>query len=205
MLPWVVFAIIAAQEHGVIWAASGALIVVSAMLIRPRKVDVGTPNVLMRGALCWFGALAVAGAFATAPSSWLQRNAVAAAAIGFAIIAFASVLDTPFTEYWTRLGARQRHWTRPSFRRANVFTTMLWGTTFAAIAFSCLVATGLDSIPAETVFDWLLPLGLTIWAVHRTKVIWDDFVDDAMEERLGRDSLWDVGRTSASDAPPDIS
>ena|SRR5689334_15118672 len=171
------------------------------MLLRPRKVDVGIPNVLMRGAFCWFGALTIAGAFLTTPSSWLQRYALAAAPIGFAVIAFASLLGTPFTEYWTRLGARQRDWTRPSFRRANVFTTMLWGAVFAAFAVSCFLAAALDTVAAQTIFDWLLPLALIMWAVHRTSVIWDVFVDDAMEERLGRDALWDVGHTPASNTP----
>ena len=200
LLPWVVFAIIAAQGHGVFWAALAALVIAVAMLTRPRKIDVGVPNFLMRGAVCWFGVLAVAGAVVTAPSSWLQRYAIAADALGVAALSFASLLSTPMSEYWTRLLAKRRHWTRPSFRRANVHTTMLWGVTFTAIALSSVLGSTLGN--AETVFNWLVPLGLTVAAVHRTKLIWDEFVDDAMEETLGRESLWDVGPI-APETPPD--
>lgn len=193
LLPLAVYAIVAANGHGVLWAALGALTASVVLLAAPRPFEVGLPNFLMRGAVLWFAVLAVAGAVVSAPSSWLQRDALAVAFSGFAVIAFASLPSTPFTEYWTRISARPRDWTRPSFRRANVITTMLWGATFAAIATSMLLASSINTTAASTIFNWLLPLAVVLAAVLRTRTIWNEVGDDAMEEALGREPLWDVG------------
>src|SRR6476469_9534954 len=192
LLPLVVYAIIAAN-HGVFWAALGALTAAVVLLVSPRRTEVGLSNFLMRGAVLWFTVVTVAGAIVTAESSWVQRDALALAFSGFAVIALASLASTPFTEYWTRMNAPPRHWTRAPFRHANVLTTMLWGATFAAIATSTLVASTINTAAASTIFNWLLPLAVVLAAVLRTRSIWDDFVDEAMDEALGREPLWDVG------------
>jgi hypothetical protein len=74
------------------------------------------------GAIGWFGAFSVVAWFWGDPGSWPARNSLAVSAVGFTVIAYASLMGTPFTEYWTRFAARRRHWLLPSFRRANVHT-----------------------------------------------------------------------------------
>lgn len=188
LLPWVVFAIIGVNGYGTAWAAAAAAAVAVLLLIAPRRAAVGVRNVLMRGAVAWFALLAV---LALSNVSWIDRFGLALSTSGFAVIAFASLASTPFSEYWTRLGARPRHWNRASFRRANVFTTMLWGAMFAAVAVSNIVAVLVDQPAASMIFNWLVPLGLGVYGAYRTRTCWNEFVDEMMEQTMSREPIWD--------------
>jgi hypothetical protein len=174
-LPWIVFAIVdRANGQGVAWAAIGALITVGALFATSSRVY-RSPNVLLRGALVWFTLLALAGWIFSDPTSWLSHHGRFVAAAGYAIIAFGSLAFTPIAEHYTKLKTRPRMWKDPGFHRLNTAVTMIWGTAFALISASCLLANWVDSRPGYTVFSWVTPLALGAIAGHRARIACEEF------------------------------
>lgn len=191
LLPWVVFAIVDGTTHdATVWAAIAACGMSLLLLLAPRRVSVGLPNVLMGGAVAWYGAFVIACLVWSDPGSWLDRYSLAASAIGFTVIAFGSLAGTPFTEYFTRLAARRRHWTLPSFKRANVQTTMLWGVLFAAAAASHVVAAAFHTAATNTIFNWLVPLGFGVFVAYQTRSRWIEFIEETIDDHSGPETLW---------------
>ena len=178
-LPWIVFAVVDRWNgQGVTWGAIGALITVAALAVTSTR-DYQSPNTILRGAAVWFALLAIAGLFYDTPASWLGHHGRAVADAGFAVIAFGSLAFTPIAEHYTKLKMRPRLWKAPGFRRLNTLITMIWGTLFALVACSYLVATWVDSHPGYTVFAWVVPIAMGAVALHRTRIACEDFVDES--------------------------
>ena len=96
LLPWAVFAVVdRAQSGGALWAGLGALITAIALLLTSSRGETGPRNVMVLGAIGWFGALVVAGALHRSGSGFLAHDGRALSASGFALIAFGSLAFSP--------------------------------------------------------------------------------------------------------------
>lgn len=179
LLPWAVYAVVdRARGDGPLWAAIAALITVATLLVTSSRGERTTRNVLLLGAMGWFGALAVAGALHRSDTGFLAHDGRALSAAGFALIAFGSLAFTPAVEHYTRPHVRSRRWDDPAFQRLNVLLTVIWGATFAGIALVHLVGASMETPEASTVFNWVMPIALAAIAAHRSRICWDDFNDD---------------------------
>jgi len=135
LLPWAVYAVVdRARGDGPLWAAIAALITAATLLVTSSRGERTTRNVLVLGAMGWFGALAVAGALHRSDTGFLAHDGRALSAAGFALIAFGSLAFTPAVEHYTRPHVRSRRWDDHAFQRLNVLLTLIWGATFTGIA-----------------------------------------------------------------------
>ena len=179
LLPWAVYAVVdRARGDGPLWAAIAALITVATLLVTSSRGERTTRNVLLLGAMGWFGALAVLGAVHRSDTGFLAHDGRALSAAGFALIAFGSLAFTPAVEHYTRPHVRSRRWDDPAFQRLNVLLTLIWGATFTGIALAHFVGASMDAAEASTVFNWVIPIALAAIAGHRSRICWDDFNDD---------------------------
>jgi len=183
LLPWAVFAVIdRAQGGGPLWAGLGALITAIALLLTSSRGEAGPRNVMVLGALGWFGALVVAAALHRSGSGFIVHDGQALSASGFALIAFGSLTFSPAIEHYTRPHVRSSRWDDPAFHRVNVRITLIWGATFTGVALANFVAASIGTTAAYTLFDWVVPLALAAIAAHRSRIWWDDFNDDDLFE-----------------------
>jgi hypothetical protein len=179
LLPWAVYAVVdRARGDGPLWAAIAALITAATLLVTSSRGERTKRNVLLLGAMGWFGALAVAGALHRSDTGFLAHDGRALSAAGFALIAFGSLAFTPAVEHYTRPHVRSRRWDDPAFQRLNVLLTVIWGVTFTGIALAHFVGASMDTAEASTVFNWVIPIALAAIAAHRSRICWDDFNDD---------------------------
>jgi hypothetical protein len=182
LLPWAVFAVVdRAHGGGPLWAGLGALITAITLLVTSSR-DRSSRNVLLLGAVVWFGGLAIAGAITRSDTGFLAHDGRALSAAGFAIIAFGSLAFTPALDYYTRPHVRSSHWDDPEFHRVNVLVTLIWAVTFTGISLSHFIGASMDQPEAFTVFNWVVPIALAAIAAHRSRLVWDDFNDEEMFE-----------------------
>ena len=183
LLPWAVFAVVdRAQSDGALWAALGALITAIALLLTSSRGETGPRNVMVLGAIGWFGALLVAGALQRSGSGFLAHDGRALSASGFALIAFGSLAFSPAIEHYTRPHVRSSRWKDPAFHRVNVLITLIWAATFTGVAMANFVAASIGTPGAVTLFNWIVPIALAAIAAHRSRICWDDFNDDDLFE-----------------------
>jgi hypothetical protein len=190
-LPWVVFAVMDRFDgHGVSWASFGAIVTIVVLLsTHRREQNGGARNVLLAGALAWFSLLLLAGLIWEEPTGWLAQNGRTASALGFVVIAFASVARTPIAEFYTRPYIRPSRWHSPGFVRFNVMVTLAWAVGFSIVALSHLVALKLDTPQAYTMFNWVIPIATLVIVASRAKTAWDALADDADDATFDHDAL----------------
>jgi hypothetical protein len=189
VLPWMVFAVIdRAQAGGPIWAGLGALVTAITLLITSSRGLGGSRNVMILGAVVWFGGLTVAGALHPSETGFLTHDGRALSAAGFALIAFGSLVFTPASVHYARPHVRSGRWGEPAFRRTNVLITSIWAATFTAIAVAHAVAASIGTPEANTLLNWVVPIALAAIAAHRSRLCWDNFNDgDSFEPDPMRD------------------
>jgi hypothetical protein len=177
LLPWVVFAVIDRAQGDPLWAGVGALITAITLLATSTRGS-GRHNVLMLGAVAWFGGIAAIGIMNRTNTGVLAQDGRAISAAGFALIAFASLVFHPASEFYTRPHVRTGRWDDRAFRRVNVLITLIWAATFSGIALAHFIGVSMNTAEAFTVFNWVVPIALAAIAAHRTRICWDDFNDD---------------------------
>lgn len=168
-VPWVVFSLIA--QHSTLKAAAVVAFICS--------VAIALPSILARRAkLLEIGAVLAFAGFALvsftahpATSEWVARYARAIAASLLALIAFSSLLFTPFTEHYARETVPRRFWSSPQFKQVNRRLTMMWALVFCAMVPSHLVAGAIDTHRANLIFNWGVPIILIMSAVKRGRQI----------------------------------
>ena len=165
-VPWVLFSLI--TQHDTLKAAAVTALIASVVIAAP-SVVAGRPKVLELGAVVAFVGFTIV-AFIADPSTtaWLARYARAIAALLLALIAFSSLLFVPFTEQYARESVRRQFWATPRFKEINRRLTLLWGCVFLVMMVSHVIAGALDSRRGNTIFNWVVPIVLIIWAVKRT-------------------------------------
>jgi hypothetical protein len=171
LIPWVLFTIVA--EHGTLKLASlAALLIAGAISLR--SIRMGRPKSLELGAVIAFiGFTVVAFAADASLGEFVERYARAIAAALLALIAFASLASVPFTEQYAREEVPRELWSSPTFKSVNRRLTLMWGTVFAAMVPFHVAAGAIDTRPTNIVFNWVVPIGLVVWAIKRTSIIAD--------------------------------
>lgn len=165
-VPWVLFTLIA--QHDTLTAAAVVALIASVVVSAP-SVLAGRPRLLELGAILAFVAFTVA-AFIADPSAthWLERYARALAALLLALIAFSSLLFVPFTEQYARDSVPRQFWSSPRFKQMNRQLTLMWGFVFLVMMVSHVIAGAIDTRRGNTIFNWVVPVILIVWAVKRT-------------------------------------
>lgn len=162
-VPWLLFGLVSRSDslQAATIVALAAAIVVSLPSIMRRRV-----KVLEIASIAAFAAFVIV-AFATnpGPNSVLERYARAFAAGTLALIAFGSLLVIPFTEQYARESVPQQFWSSARFKRINRVLTFAWGMIFAAIAASHAIAGAIDTRRAQTIFNWVVPIGLLVFGL----------------------------------------
>ena len=170
-VPWVLFTLI--TQHDSLRAAAVAALAAAVAIAVPSLVA-GRPKVLELGAVVAFvGFTVVAFTADPATSAWLARYARAIAASVLALISFGSLLVTPFTEQYARESVPRQFWGSARFKAINRRLTLMWAWVFVAMIPSHLIAGAIDTRRANTIFNWVVPVVLVIWAAKRTTAVSD--------------------------------
>jgi hypothetical protein len=171
LAPWVLFTIVA--EHGTLKLASIVALVLAIGIALPRVLS-GRPRLLELGAVAAFTGFTVVAFLADASvGSWVDRYARAIAAALLALLAFGSLLSTPFTEQYARESVPRQLWSSPEFKSLNRRLTALWGGVFAAMVPFHVAAGLINERPTNIVFNWVIPIGLVMLGLKQTQAITD--------------------------------
>jgi hypothetical protein len=171
LLPWVLFSLIARFDT---LTAASVIALVGAVVVALPSIRRGRPKSLEIGAIVTFAAFTVA-AFIVSDSvaDDISRYARGIAALVLALIAFGSLARTPFTEEYARETVPRQFWNSPTFKALNRRITILWGFVFLAMVPCHVVAGAIDTRRANTIFNWVIPVALVVWASKRTAEISD--------------------------------
>ena len=185
-LPWIVFAFVGRGSlEGVAWGAVAALVAAVAIVVASARAR--SVKELEVFSIALFAGLALAGILDQHdPGGFLQRYHSALAVGALAAFAVASLAFHPFTDSYAREVVQRKYWNTTRFNRANVELTLMWAGVFAAIAASEMTAGALDSRLAATIFNWVVPVALTLVGVQQASVRWSDQFD---EESMGVDAM----------------
>ncbi len=132
----------------------------------------GDPKLLeLAAVLAFAGFTAVAFVADPSTSELIARYARAIAASVLALTAFGSLLFVPFTEQYARESVSPRYWATRQFKQINRQLTAMWGYVFVAMVPAHLIAGAIDTRRANTIFNWVIPVLLVVWAVKRTAAV----------------------------------
>ncbi len=169
LVPWVLFTVIAA--HGTLKIASIAALVIAAAISRP-GIQAGRPKALEIGAVVAFAGFTIVAFTADASTAeFVERYARGIAAALLALIALGSLVVVPFTEQYAREQVAPELWSSPRFKSVNRRLTLMWGCVFAAMVPFHIAAGAINTSPTNIVLNWVIPLGLVVWAVKQTQTI----------------------------------
>jgi hypothetical protein len=169
LVPWVLFTLLA-QHSTLKVAAVISLIVATGIMIR--SITEGGLKLLELGAVIAFlGFTVVALAADHATGLWLARYSRAIAAALLALIAFGSLLFTPFTEQYARDSVPRKFWGSATFKATNRRLTTMWACVFTAMVPSHIAAGVIDKKPTNILFNWVIPIGLIVWGAKRSDAI----------------------------------
>ncbi len=166
LLPWVLFSLIA--QHDTLKAAAVIALLAALGVAAPALLR-GRPKLLEIGAAVAFAGLTAA-AFAADPvvADWIARYARAITAAALAAIAFGSLRFTPFTEQYARESVPPALWSSDQFSQVNRRLTTMWAWVFAATIPCHVLAGTIDTRRANTIFNWVIPVTIVVWAAKRT-------------------------------------
>ncbi|MDO8211756.1 hypothetical protein [Conexibacter sp. CPCC 206217] len=167
-VPWILFGAI--SQHDSV-AAAALVALAAAIAIGVPSFAAGRPKILDLGAIAAFTLFAVAGLALGSDVEWLSQYARAIAAGALGLIALGSLLATPFTEQYARETVPREYWDSPRFKAVNRELTQMWGLVFFAMVPSHIVAGLIDTHRANTIFNWVVPVVLIVWAAKRTEAV----------------------------------
>ncbi len=179
LVPWVVFTLLA--QHSTLKVAA-VVALIAAVAIMMRSIVAGGLKLLELGAVIAFlGFTVIAFAADHATGVWLARYSRGIAAALLAVIAFGSLLFTPFTEQYARDSVPRAFWSSPTFRATNRRLTTMWGSIFVAMVPFHVLAGVIDKKPTNILFNWVVPIGLIVWGAKRSDAITADARDTRRE------------------------
>jgi hypothetical protein len=145
-------------------AALAAAVVIAVPGIRAQR-----PKLLEVGAVVTFVGFVVVAFVADASTAhWVARYARGIAAAILAVIAFVSLMFTPFTEEYAREQVPQQYWGSPKFKEINRKLTLMWACIFAAMVPFHVIAGTVDTRVGNIIFNWAIPLGLVYWGIKQS-------------------------------------
>jgi hypothetical protein len=165
LVPWVIFSFLA--SHDFVKPAVVLALIAAAAIAAP-GVRAGRAKILEVGALVAFAGIAAVTFADPAASDFIARYGRGIAAGLMSVIAFGSLLFTPFTEQYAREAVPARLWNSPQFKAANRQLTALWATVFAAMVPLHIIAGSIDTRRSNLIFNWVLPVLLVMWAAKRS-------------------------------------
>jgi hypothetical protein len=169
LVPWVLFTLLA--QHSTLKLAA-VIALIAAVAIMIRSITQGGLKLLELGAVIAFlGFTVIAFAADHATGLWMARYSRAIAAALLALIAFGSLLFTPFTEQYARDSVPRQFWTSPTFKATNRRLTTMWAWVFTAMVPFHVLAGAIDKRPTNILFNWVIPIGLIIWGAKRSDEI----------------------------------
>lgn len=169
LIPWLLFTVIA--EHGTLKIASIAALVLGIGIALP-GIRARRPKAIEIGAAVAFAGFTIA-AFAVDANTahWLTRYARAIAAALLALIAYGSLLFTPFTEQYAREQVPQPFWGSARFKSINRQLTVLWAHVFSLMVVSHIIAGTINRQSTNIVFNWVIPIFLVLSAMKKVPEI----------------------------------
>jgi hypothetical protein len=169
LIPWILFTVIA--QHGTLKIASIAALVLGIGIALP-GIRAGRPKAIEVGAAVAFvGFTIVAFAVDTNTAHWLTRYARAIAAALLALIAYGSLLFTPFTEQYARVQVPRQFWGSERFKAVNRQLTLLWAHVFTLMVVSHIIAGTINHRGTNIVFNWVIPIFLVLSAMKKVPEI----------------------------------
>lgn len=164
-VPWILFGTISQHDS----VAAAALVALAASIaIGLPSFAAGRPKILDLGAIAAFAGFSVVALAVGSDADWLSQYARAIAAGLLGLIALGSLLFVPFTEQYARESVPPEHWDSPVFKRVNRELSTMWGLVFVAMVPSHLIAAAIDTQRGNTIFNWVIPIVLIVWAAKRT-------------------------------------
>lgn len=165
--PWILFAFLG--QHSTLLV--GALVAFAAsVVIAFPSVRAGRPKALEIGAVVAFAGFSLVAIVADhATTVFMARYARGIAAGLLALIAFTSLLVTPFTEQYARESVPSKYWSSPRFKEINRKLTLMWGCVFLLMIPSHIAAGLIDTRLGNLIFNWAIPIGLIVLAAKRTE------------------------------------
>ena len=186
-IPWILFSVV--SRHDTL-AAATIVALIAAIAVAAPGIAYGRPKLLELGAVFTFAAFTSAALVVDpAGGDFLVRYARAIAAGALALIALLSLLGTPFTEQYARETVPRELWGSPRFRQVNRRLTLTWACVFVTMVPSHLIAGALDTQRANTIFNWIVPIVLIVWAAKRTEAVTAAADDDRSERQAGAAAL----------------
>lgn len=168
-VPWVLFSVV--TRHDTLTTAAVVALCAAVAISVPSLLK-GRPKLLELSAVAAFAAFTIVAVMADpATGTDLARYARAIAAAALALTAFGSLLFVPFTEQYARESVPRQSWNSPQFKRVNRQLTVMWAWVFTAMVPAHLIAGALDTDRANTIFNWVIPIVLVVWAVKRTSAV----------------------------------
>jgi hypothetical protein len=163
LIPWIVFSVLASHASLKLGAV---LALATAVVIAVPGIHAGRPKLIEVGAVVTFiGFVVVAFVADASTAHWVARYARGIAALILSLLAFASLLFTPFTEQYAREQVQEQHWGSPRFK-----ATTMWACIFAAMVPFHVIAGALDTTRGNIIFNWAIPLALVVWGIKRSSV-----------------------------------
>lgn len=182
LIPWVLFSMLI-QRHGANAAGIAALLAAGlAVIFLVKNGQHGGVKVIDVTGITTFGILAAA-CFAggTSVTGWVADYGRGVSALVLAVVMLGSTLAVPFSEQYARETVPQQYWGSPAFRSVNRRISAVWGLLILVMAAGHLLAGTLGpatapvagSRPADLILNWVLPIGLIMLGVNRTRRISD--------------------------------
>jgi hypothetical protein len=140
-IPWIVFSLFATRTGSGTVATAGFLALLIAALFIVRDVRRGeSPKVLEVTAAIAFAAIAIASLVDPRADAFLASYGRSLATWTLAIVIFAMLPFMPFTEQYARESVPREFWHTPRFRSINRRISAAWGVAIAVMAASHLLA-----------------------------------------------------------------
>jgi hypothetical protein len=171
LVPWVAFTLLA--QHSTLKLASAAALVLAIAIMIRSIVTTGAKVLEVGAVLAFTGFTIVAFGADHAAGVWMARYSRAIAAGLLALIAFASLLFTPFTEQYARESVPREHWGSPTFKQINRRITLMWAFIFTAMIPFHIAAGVIDERRTNILFNWVAPIGLLLWGIKQSEKIAD--------------------------------
>lgn len=166
LIPWIVFSVLA--SHATLKLGALAALAAAVVIAVP-GIRAGRPKSLEVGAVVTFiGFVLVAFLADASTAHWVARYARGIAALILALISFASLFFTPFTEQYAREQVPEQYWGSLEFKEINRKLTTMWACIFAAMVPFHAIAGTLDTKLGNIIFNWGIPLALVYWGVKRS-------------------------------------
>lgn len=181
LAPWVLFSLVAERvgaDHVTVAAGVACL---AALALTGYEASRNSWKILDIAGVLTFGAIATVGLLGNHQvDEGLVDFGRGGSTFVLAAVMAVSVFTVPFTEQYARETVDRSMWRSPIFRAKNRSISSMWAGVMFVVALSHILAgflaasSGLPgSHPGNVLLNWVIPIGLIIFAIKRTRVVAD--------------------------------